>query len=122
MTTLILKYMYMKYNYMFFELSILFDSGKSFNDNRSPHERPILQYTEIRATAGKGWGYVRICDCRSGSTFRSFRHGNTGTQEIVTRFDLEREVAPLRTDLAVLKWMAGVGLGIGLTILFKLFH
>jgi hypothetical protein len=46
----------------------------------------------------------------------------TGTQEIVTQSDLERELAPIRTDLAVLKWMAGVGLGIGITILFKLFH
>ena len=46
----------------------------------------------------------------------------TGTQDIVTKVDLERELAPVRTDLAVLKWMAGVGLGIGITILFKLFH
>jgi hypothetical protein len=46
----------------------------------------------------------------------------TGTQDIVTKFDLSQELAPIRTDLAVLKWMAGVGLGIGITILFKLFH
>ena len=35
---------------------------------------------------------------------------------------LQIELAPIRTDLAVLKWMAGAGLGIGITILFKLFH
>jgi hypothetical protein len=45
-----------------------------------------------------------------------------GTQDLVTKADLERELAPIRTDLAVLKWMAGVGLGIGIAILFKLFH
>ena len=53
----------------------------------------------------------------------------TGTQDIATKADIkaleakmDKELAPIRTELAVLKWMAGAGLGIGLTILFKLFH
>ena len=45
-----------------------------------------------------------------------------GTQELVTKSDLQQELAPMRTDLAALKWMMGAMLGIGLTILFKLFH
>jgi hypothetical protein len=38
------------------------------------------------------------------------------------RDELKADIAPMRTELAVLKWMAGAGLGIGLTILFKSFH
>ena len=41
--------------------------------------------------------------------------------EIATRQDLQIELAPIRTDLAVLQWMMGAMPGIGLTILFKLF-
>ncbi|MFA6921669.1 MAG: hypothetical protein WC216_07470 [Gallionella sp.] len=45
----------------------------------------------------------------------------TGTQELITKSDLQQELAPIRTDLAVLKWMMGAMLAIGMTILFKLF-
>ena len=38
------------------------------------------------------------------------------------RDELKAEIAPMRIELAVLKWRAWAGLGIGLTILFKLFH
>ena len=41
---------------------------------------------------------------------------------LAAKDELRAEIAPLRIELAVLKWMAGAGLGIGLTILFKLFH
>jgi hypothetical protein len=42
--------------------------------------------------------------------------------ELRINSDFDRKLSPMRTELAVLKWMAGAGLGIGLTILFKLFH
>jgi len=45
----------------------------------------------------------------------------TGTQELITKSDLQQELAPIRTDLAVLKWMMGAMIAIGMTILFKLF-
>jgi hypothetical protein len=45
----------------------------------------------------------------------------TGTQELITKSDLQQELAPIRTDLAALKWMMGAMIAIGMTILFKLF-
>ena len=42
--------------------------------------------------------------------------------EMRVNSELEKKLSPIRTELAVLKWMAGAGLGIGLTILFRLFH
>ena len=37
------------------------------------------------------------------------------------RDELKDVISPMRTEPSVLKWMMGVMLGIGLTILFKLF-
>jgi hypothetical protein len=49
---------------------------------------------------------------------------SSGTQELVTKADLEREIAPIRTDLAVLKWMVGMSLALStgtIALLAKLF-
>jgi hypothetical protein len=47
-----------------------------------------------------------------------------GTQELVTKADLERQLAPMHTDLAVLKWMVGMSLALStgtIALLAKLF-
>ena len=41
--------------------------------------------------------------------------------ELVTKKDLQLEIAPLRTDLAVLKWMTGVLLAGVLSLILKAF-
>jgi Protein of unknown function (DUF1640) len=43
------------------------------------------------------------------------------TRQLVTKKDLQIELAPLRTDLALLKWMAGVNSAMILGVLLKLF-
>jgi hypothetical protein len=40
---------------------------------------------------------------------------------LVTKKDLQIELAPLRTDLALLKWMAGVNSAMIIAVLLKLF-
>ncbi len=40
---------------------------------------------------------------------------------LVTKDDLEIALAPLKTDLAVLKWMIGMLFAVSLSIAFKLF-
>jgi Protein of unknown function (DUF1640) len=42
-------------------------------------------------------------------------------RQLVTKKDLQIELAPLRTDLALLKWMAGVNSAMILGVLLKLF-
>lgn len=48
----------------------------------------------------------------------------SGTQELVTKSELERQLAPIRTELAVMKWMIGLSLALStgiLALLAKLF-
>lgn len=41
--------------------------------------------------------------------------------EMVTKRELQIELAPVKTDLIILKWMTGLLLASQLTILFKIF-
>jgi hypothetical protein len=42
-------------------------------------------------------------------------------RQIITQKDLQIELAPVRTDLVLLKWMAGVNSAMALGVLLKLF-
>lgn len=42
-------------------------------------------------------------------------------RELVTKKDLQIELAPLRTDLVLLKWMVGVNSAMVVAVLLKLF-
>lgn len=42
-------------------------------------------------------------------------------QELVTKADLHGELAPIRAEMLLLKWMAGFNLAIGVAIIAKLF-
>ncbi len=44
------------------------------------------------------------------------------TGEIITKKDLQIELGPIRSDIQIMKWMAGLTLGIAVTILFKVFN
>ncbi|MEW6693262.1 MAG: hypothetical protein AB1340_10555 [Pseudomonadota bacterium] len=41
--------------------------------------------------------------------------------DLVTRKDLQIELAPVRADLNLLKWMMGLLIGLALAILIRLF-
>jgi len=43
------------------------------------------------------------------------------TRELVTRKDLQIELAPMRADIGLLKWMAGANLTLSVGILLKIF-
>jgi hypothetical protein len=43
------------------------------------------------------------------------------SRQMVTQKDLQIELAPVRTDLVLLKWMAGVNSAMALGVLLKLF-
>jgi hypothetical protein len=43
------------------------------------------------------------------------------SSEIVTRRDLQIELAPIRSDIQIMKWMLGFNLALSVTILFKIF-
>ncbi len=43
------------------------------------------------------------------------------SNEIVTRRDLQIELAPIRSDIQIMKWMLGFSLALSVTILFKIF-
>ena len=42
-------------------------------------------------------------------------------EQVVTKADLAAELAPMKTDVAVLKWMGGFNLAISVAIVLKLF-
>ncbi len=44
-----------------------------------------------------------------------------GTRELVTRKDLQIELAPVKADVALLKWMIGVNSALTIGVLLKLF-
>ena len=43
------------------------------------------------------------------------------SSEIVTRRDLQIELASIRSDIQIIKWMLGFNLALSVTILFKIF-
>ena len=43
------------------------------------------------------------------------------TGEIITKRDLQIELAPVRSDIQIIKWMMGFTLAMSVTILFKIF-
>ena len=44
-----------------------------------------------------------------------------GPRELVTRKDLQIELAPIKADVALLKWMIGVNSALTIGVLLKLF-
>ena len=66
----------------------------------------------VRLRTGKG---VKV------GALRFAEHTLRYSSEIVTRRDLQIELAPIRSDIQIMKWMLGFSLALSVTILFKIF-
>ena len=78
---------------------------------------------KLRACLKHKPGRVRLRtgeDVKVGA-LRFAEHTLRYSREIVTRRDLQIELAPIRSDIQIMKWMLGFSLALSVTILFKIF-
>lgn len=75
-----------------------------------------LKYAERLKSAG-------VPDAQARAEAEALRDAlaETINQSVVTKSDLVTELAPIKTELAVLKWMVGFNLAFTMAVLWKVF-
>jgi hypothetical protein len=75
-----------------------------------------LKYVDALASAG-----IPDAQARAGAQALRIALSEAINDSVATKRDVANEVAPLKTDIAVLKWMAGFNIALTLSVFWKLF-